>query len=77
MPSSDSATAREPPTPHHGSEPINEQHAMDDRQREADTPTVSLQLDVFSTHEPKMALRELPGTDYVCKSVNYLGMLMQ
>lgn len=69
VPSSDAATAREPPTPHHGSELIDEEQAMNDRQREADTPPVGLEFGVIAAHETEMALREVPVVDYVYKSM--------
>lgn len=63
MTSSDAATAREPPTPHYGSEPIDEQESMNDRQRETDAPPVGLELDVLAAYETQMALRKLVGAD--------------
>lgn len=65
MTSSDAATAREPPTPHHSSEPIDEQESMNSCQRDADTQPVSFQLDVITAHETKAALRRLPGADFI------------
>lgn len=67
------ATSCDPPTPHHGSEPIDKEQAMKNCQSEADMPPMGLELHVLPADETEMTLRKLPGADYcMYKLVGYL-----